>query len=746
MEFGRTEGAKGYTSSVHPFLSCHGLVSDLSVPSSDSELRWTRFDLAESTLILWLGSGLPSLVYWGPRLTEDLDDESLDGLRQRPVPHGALDQEEPLTWLPEAATGFSGRPGLVLRRRGAEQLTQLGVDADGGVSIDASGLRVVCVDRLAAVAVTVRLEVDERSGVLSSSCSVRNEGDEPLGVDWLAAATLGDLPGLDELGLFEGRWCYEAGMTRCRLATGSLSKENRVGRTSHHSYPALVCGEPGFSHQRGAVLGLHLGWSGNHRVFAERLRDGRMQAQLGELLAPGEIVLEPGESYSTPTLHACYSAGGTNGLSASFHDFVRRKVLPPKRGAARPVHFNTWETLYFDHSEERTLALVGEAAAMGAERFVLDDGWFTGRTSDRAGLGDWEVCRERYPNGLEPVVKAVRAAGMRFGLWIEPEMVNEDSNLFREHPDWALGVAGRQQPLGRGQYALNLCREDVFEHLREVIVGLVMRYDIDYLKWDMNRDLCHVVHEGRPASHRMTEATYRLFDAVRAACPGLEIESCSSGGARADYGILRRADRIWASDNHDPRDRQLIQQGFNLFLPPEVVGSHIGSERSEVTGRSQSMAYRAGTALFGHFGIEAASSELGDDPHGLLRWTLDTYRRQRDWMHRGRTLYLDAFDPEIVARLCLAADGARGLLSVARLDAGRFAVLSPLRVAGLDARATYEVRLLHPDTHTFMKTGTPFHRGEPLTVSGELLTRVGLQLPVMQPQSIVLVELVRRGA
>ncbi len=307
-------------------------------------------------------------------------------------------------------------------------------------------------------------------------------------------------------------------------------------------------------------------------------------------------------------------------------------------------------------------------------------------------------------------------------------------------------MPGRRQPLGRGQYALNLCREDVFEYLRGEIVGLVQRYEIDYLKWDMNRDLCHVVHDRKPAAHRMTLATYRLFDAVREACPELEIESCSSGGARADFGIMTRADRIWASDNHDPQDRQLIQQGFNLFLPPEVVGSHIGSERSEVTGRSQPMAYRAGTALFGHLGIEAAPRELGEDPHGLLAWTLDTYRQHRHWMHDGRTLYLDTVDPEIVARLCLSADGSRGLLSVARLEGGRSAVPAPLRIASLDPSSEYVVRLLHPETHTFMKSRSSFQRGEPLNVSGELLVHVGVQLPVLRPQSLALVELLRTEA
>ncbi len=701
--------------------------------------RWLRLELHQSSIVLEVRSGPPALAYWGPSLDADADLATLAALRERPVPHGTLDDEEPLNWLSEGARGFTGHPGLALRRGGVELLTQLRVT---GIVEEKDQVRIECADQLAGVTATIGLTAHRESGVLTSRCSVRNDGEEPLGVDWLAAATLGDLPGMDEVALFEGRWCHEMGLTPARVDTGQVRQENRVGRTSHHAYPALLCGDAGFSHERGSVVALHLGWSGNHRLLAERLRDGRQQIQMGELLSPGEIVLQRSESYTTPPLYACFSDSGTNGVRRAFHRFVRDEILPPRASRARPIHFNTWETLYFDHSEERTLELVQEAARMGAERFVLDDGWFRGRTSDRAGLGDWEVCAARYPNGLEPVADAVRAAGMELGLWVEPEMVNEDSDLARAHPEWVLRAPGREQPLGRGQYALDLCRADVHEHLVRTITGLVERYGIGYLKWDMNRDLCHVVHEGRPASHALTRATYRLFDAVRAACPGLEIESCSSGGARADLGILKRADRIWASDNHDPQDRQRIQQGFSLFLPPEVVGAHIGSERSEVTGRSQSMAYRAGTALFGHLGIEAAARELGDDPHGLLDWALAYTREHREWMHSGETLYMDAADPEIVARLCLATDRHRGLLSVTRLAPGRAAVPAPLRVPGLATEAAYRVQLLHPETHAFMHQRSAFHRGEPIETSGEHLARVGLQMPVMQPQTLALVEIV----
>ena len=263
--------------------------------------------------------------------------------------------------------------------------------------------------------------------------------------------------------------------------------------------------------------------------------------------------------------------------SDRLHPFVRHAILGDRlRAKPRPVHFNTWEAVYFDHDHTRLRDLAELAARVGAERFVLDDGWFRGRTFDHAGLGDWTADPLRYPQGLDPLIRHVRELGMEFGLWVEPEMVNADSDLFRAHPDWVLGAVGRKQPLGRDQYVLDLTRPEAWAEIYRQLDVLLAGHDIAYLKWDMNRDLTHAVSAGRAATHRQTLAVYGLIDALRAAHPHVEIESCASGGARADYEILRRTERIWPSDCIDPIERQAIQRAFSIFFPPEVSGGARG--------------------------------------------------------------------------------------------------------------------------------------------------------------------------
>ncbi|HQN52708.1 MAG TPA: alpha-galactosidase, partial [Phenylobacterium sp.] len=350
--------------------------------------------------------------------------------------------------------------------------------------------------------------------------------------------------------------------------------------------PYMLVGEAGFSQATGEVTGAHLAWSGDARMLAERLRDGRIQLQGGELFLPGEVSLAPGETYDTPILYAARSGAGLNGLSDRFHPFVREVILGGRlKAKPRPVHFNTWEAVYFRHDLTELKALADLAAEVGAERFILDDGWFKGRNDDTTSLGDWIPDAAKYPNGLTPLIDRVRGLGLEFGLWVEPEMANLDSDLVRAHPDWLLHVDDRAQPVGRGQYVLDLTRPEVADHLFARLDALLAQHEIGYLKWDMNRDLTHAASRGRPASRRQTLAVYALIDRLRAAHPDVEIESCASGGGRADFEILKRTDRIWTSDCNDPVERQTIQQGFSIFFPPEVMGAHVGPAASHTTAR-----------------------------------------------------------------------------------------------------------------------------------------------------------------
>jgi len=705
---------------------------------TDAGNRLLRLDGCDSTLLLQSRAGRQfALRYWGDRLPDDASAEQVVMALDHQVPHGVLDQQEPLVLLPETGLGFVGTPGIEMHFDGADGITEFRLHE---VSAGPSAARLVYRDELLPVLLEIEIAIDPASDVVSLRSRLRNDGDREISVQWLAAASF-VIPGdCDELLAFEGRWCREFNEVRQRLGPGTWSSESRAGRNSHHSFPGVIVGRPGFDADGGEVYGLHLGWSGNHRVLVERLRDGRLQAQLGELALPGEFRLARGEWYESPTAYAVRSSQGLNGMAQRLHEFVRERILPVGvRSRPRPVSFSTWEALYFDHDQPRLEQLVDSVAALGVERFVLDDGWFRGRENDRAGLGDWQPCARRYPHGLQPVARRVRAHGMQFGLWIEPEMVNADSDLYRAHPDWVMGVPGRGQPLGRQQYVLDLGRVEVQEHLFRVVDGLVESLQLDFLKWDMNRDMTHAVGAGgRAAAGRHVRALYALLDRLRARHPALEIESCASGGARADYAILARAERIWTSDSNDPLERQRIQRGFALFFPPEIMGCHVGPAESHTTGRHASMTMRAGTALAGHFGIELDPHALDDEQRTELRQWVEVYKREREWLHRAYLYRLDHADPTIVATLAVARDGRQARVTVARLDTSAQAVPGPLRLAGLAKGATYRVQRQESRRSRAAqpKLSTTFLDGAPVEVPGAALMSAGIALPLMMPGSL----------
>ena len=683
-------------------------------------------------IFLTPAEGALRLAYWGPALGAADPGPALAALRDRPLGGGMLDNGEALTWAPQAGEGFTAHPA-VIGHRGDQaliiQLRELGRD----VSAHAATTRLA--DTLAGVELTLSLGLDAATGVLSSQTRLINLGVEPLTLDWLAAGAF-ESPHA-ELMTFDGRWAREFIPVRQTLTTGQIVKENRTGRTSHHAPPFLVAGEAGFSEARGEAFAFHLAWSGDHRLLAERLRDGRIQIQAGELLGPGEIILGPGESYDTPTLYVTRSETGLNGLSDRLHPFVRNVILGGRLNAKpRPVHYNTWEAVYFDHDREKLETLARLAAEIGVERFVLDDGWFKGRTGDHAALGDWTADPVKYPEGLGPLIDHVRGLGMEFGLWVEPEMANADSDLLRAHPDWILGDAARRQPLGRGQYVLDLTRPEVAQAIFAQIDALLAAHPIAYLKWDMNRDLTHGVSAGRAAVHRQTLAVYALIDRLRAAHPLVEIESCASGGGRADYGILRRTDRIWTSDCNDPVERQHIQRAFSIFFPPEAMGAHVGPRAAHTTARSASLRLRIMTALVGHMGVEADISAMTLEERATLAAGIARHKTLRAGLHAGRTVRLEHPDPGCLA-VSIHSDN-HVLVTAAQVETSCAATLAPLRIASLEPGRRYRIETLDPPRRPHRTQGaSPFlAKGEPLVAVGALLIHTGLPLRILRAGEI----------
>jgi alpha-galactosidase len=685
-----------------------------------------RLDGDDQTLLISIRAGRPCLDYWGEALPArgDVDPR----LFERAIPHGMLDQGEAFDLFPQAGHGFTGQPAVAFARENGGFISQM---TCGSVTASDHALTFHLSDPLAALTTDLEIGIDAATGVVMMRSRLTHQGPGLLNLHWMACAALPSAHA--ELLTFGGRWAREFDSARLRLPSGLWSTESRTGRTSHHSPPFLVAGEAGFGDDHGEVLGLHLAWSGNHRLLAERLRDGRLQVQAGELFLPGEVRLAPGETYETPWLYAARSRAGLSGLADRFHPFVRDHILGGRlKAKPRPVHFNTWEAVYFRHDLTTLKGLATAAAAVGAERFVLDDGWFRGRDDDTTSLGDWTPDPVKYPDGLAPLVDHVRGLGMEFGLWVEPEMVNATSDLFRAHPDWVLSDPGRDQPLGRGQYVLDLTRPEAEDAIFAQLDALLAAAPIAYLKWDMNRDLTHAVSRGRPAARAQALAVYALLDRLRADHPGVEIESCASGGGRADYEILKRTDRIWISDTNDPLERQAIQQTAALFFPPEVLGAHVGPRVSHTTARVTSLETRALTALFGHMGIEADIRAFSEpDLAGLKAW-ISRHKQLRGLIGRGRRVRLTPPDPGGIAFAIIGADEA--LVSLAQIETPKTATLGPLRVSGLDDEMTYDIRLLNPPgrPRVSMKRAPSLASGETVTAPGAILRQSGLPLPILR--------------
>jgi len=690
---------------------------------------------ASSSVVISHDDSVPRVVHWGARLPDGVDATGFAGLEDRAVPQGGLDLVPALSLLPERSRGWSAYGGLDAQRPDGRDWAPRLVRTSS--SLDGSSFSWNGSDPVAGVSVSVRAALDEH-GVLTVAADVTNHGDAALTVEGLAPVL--PVPArADETLTLVGRWAKEMQEKRTVLERGALVLENRRGRTSHESSPTVLVGTRSFDEERGEVWAAHLGWSGNHHLRVEALADGRRFLSLAELLLPGEVRLASGETYSTPTLFAAYSGHGLGGISDAFHAHVRARH--GHVGTPRPVLLNTWEAVYFRHDVPELQRLADVAASVGVERFVLDDGWFRGRDDDTTSLGDWFVDERKYPNGLEELADHVVGLGLEFGLWFEPEMVNEDSDLFREHPEWVLGIEGQVPVRGRTQLVLDLDRPEVSAYLLGRLHALLSDVPISYIKWDMNRDLVAAGHRGGAAGvHRQTLALYRLLDELRLRHPDVEIESCSSGGARIDLGIAARTDRFWTSDCNDALERQRIQRAFSILLPPELMGAHVGPTWSHTTARMHALPFRAATAMFGHLGFEWDLATASAEDRAGVAQVIEVHKRHRDLLHHGRVVRVDHPDTSALVHGVVAHDGSEALFSYAQLTTTDATTPAPMRLVGLDPARRYRVeRVGLPGAVWSPGKNHPAWYDEGLVADGALLSFVGLPLGVHVPESATLV-------
>ncbi|MCX8730427.1 alpha-galactosidase [Gilliamella sp. B2969] len=681
------------------------------------------------------------ICYFGKRL-QNLNINSIDMLTPA-VPNSRLDIDVPFTLCPEEGLGNFSTPGLEGHRNGKDWSP---VFITKEVKKNNNNITIISEDDIAKLRLTSQLILDE-SGVLQCQNSLTNLAEQPYQVNRLSV-TLPIPERAQELMAFNGRWIKEFFPHRTKIEHCGYLQENRRGRTSHEYFPGMIVGTSGFKEQTGEVWGIHLGWSGNHRIQVAVKSNGKRFIQAEALYLAGEISLAKGETVSTPWLYATYSDQGLNKMSQHFHQFLRTNIIKFSAHKPRPVHLNTWEGIFFDHNPDYIMKMATQAAQIGVERFIIDDGWFGHRDDDYQGLGDWYLDERKYPNGLEPVIKHVKDLGMEFGIWVEPEMINKNSNLYRAHPDWLLELQGYQQPEGRHQYVLDLQNPNVFDYLLERLTWLLGSYDIDYIKWDMNREIVQAGHNGHPAIVGQTKAVYRLLDILQKKFPNVEIESCSSGGGRIDYEILKRTQRFWASDSNDALDRQIIQRGMSYFFPPEVIGAHIGGALCHTTYRQIDMNLRGLTALFGHMGVELDPVKESQQEKLSFANYIKLHKQLRSLLHSGNFIRLDVDDNQAMQSYgVVSQDQTEAAFIIAQLILPTYALSGNLRLAGLLPDKDYHIEILDmpnnidPKVNGHVMKALPNWMVKSTTLSGDWLMNIGLPLPVLDPATAMLIKI-----
>jgi alpha-galactosidase len=511
-------------------------------------------------------------------------------------------------------------------------------------TIEGDHLTILLKDISRDVYVRLEYQADAGTGILRRSAQVQNRTSAPLVVEQIASGTWNLPRGSDyRLRYLAGRWAGEWNLHEQLIQPGKTILESRRGSTGAQNNPWFAIDQNGPNDQdHGDVWFGALGWSGSWQISIEQDEAQQIRVTGGPNTFDFGYRLAPGEHLQSPDFYGGYSHDGIGGASRLLHRFELSSIVPhapnPK---LRPVLYNSWEATEFRVDEAGQEALAEKAASIGVERFVVDDGWFGQRSSDHAGLGDWYVNPVKFPHGLKPLIEKVHSLGMDFGLWVEPEMVNPDSDLYHKHPDWVLNFTGRPRSEGRNQLMLNLARPDVREYVFQFLDELLNENDIAFLKWDYNRNWSEpgwpaVAPEDQKRVYLdYVHNLYSILAQLRAKHPRVEIESCSGGGSRVDLGVMRYADQVWPSDNTDAFDRLLIQDGFTYAYAPGVMMAWVTDSPSWVNQRTFSLEYRFLSSMQGSLGIGANLNNWKPGDFATAKRMVEQYKQIREIVQRG---------------------------------------------------------------------------------------------------------------
>ena len=567
-------------------------------------------------------------------------------------------------------------------------------------SLNGETLDVVLKDDFYPLWVTLHYAVFPENDVIRRSVTIRNETEGRVTVERIASAVL-HLPGKRPFRMHNvsGSWSGEQQPFCQTLESGSMIFESRKGSTAHGNSPYCIA-EQGCTEFSGDAYFAALEYSGNFKVCASRGADHRTQVLLGINDFDFAYILDPHAALDAPPVFFGFTEQGFSGVSNTVNRFALDHIFP-KAFAEKPlpVLYNSWEALEFDVNIENQMALVQKAADMGIELFVMDDGWFGARKNDRAGLGDWFVNREKFPDGLAPLIDCVNRAGMDFGLWVEPEMVNPDSDLYRAHPDWVYHFPNRKNRLLRSQLVLNLTLDEVQDYLYDRLSVLLRENNIRYIKWDMNRSLTEVWSSALPPErqgevyHRYVLGVYEFAERLRRDFPQMLIEGCSGGGGRFDGGMLYYTPQIWCSDNTDAIDRLRIQYGTSFCYPVSTMGAHVSAVPNGTTGRVTPLETRGVVAMAGTFGYEMDLNECTPEEKEIVRRQTAQFKEWYDLIQNGDHYRLsDPFqNGPYTAWEQVSPDKREALVSVVTGPFRGAPPLTALRIKGLDPALRYQV-------------------------------------------------------
>ncbi len=517
-----------------------------------------------------------------------------------------------------------------------------GLPASFGSEEEVETLQIICEDEFFKLKVFLSYSVFPDCDVITRSVRIENAGEQHLKLEKVYSACL-DMDDREyEMLTLAGSWARERHIQRGPLQYGKQLVSSVKGESSHQEHPFLALLTPGTTQETGEVYGMNFVYSGNFLAQAEKSQFEQVRMTMG--IHPEQFCwnLRPGESFQAPEAVLIYSGSGLGLMTRNLHDFYREHLIRSKHQfAKRPVLINNWEATYFDFDAGKLLAIAKEAKKAGIEMLVMDDGWFGKRDFDDNSLGDWTVNEEKLKSSLPELVEKVNKIGMEFGIWFEPEMISPDSNLYREHPDWAIQIAGRRPSQSRAQYVLDLSRREVVDYAYQCVANVLHSAPIAYVKWDMNRQLCDIgsawldrESQGE-LMHRYVLGVYKMQERLVTEFPDLLLENCSGGGARFDPGMLYYSPQIWCSDDVDAVERLKIQEGTALIYPLSTMGAHVGDCPNHVVGRNTPFETRGHVAMAGAFGYELDITKISEEDRSKIPEQVETFHRYQPLMQRG---------------------------------------------------------------------------------------------------------------